>query len=411
VRRFLGSFPASGPVIIEGTAPEPAHELLHPVTPVRCLASLSIRHHAALALLLVGAKLGLYWLAAHTHGGLPAAMCRWDCDWYISVAIDGYDAKPHVDGDQANWAFFPLYPLAVRAMRLLLPQPVLAGIATSVLAFAGFALLSSAYLRETRQHSDPWLWIFFILTLPFSLYFYIPYSESLYLLLATASLFVLHQRRPLGSGILLGIFTAARPTAILLVPVLVMERLRHAATGFRPGLTRGQRIVILADAALPVALAPLGLFAFMALLWYRMGDPLAFSHVQAAWDRHLRDPLSQIWSGLLACDWKRLFDQGRQSSSYGASFALLGFILAGWLFWQRRLIEAWFSLATLLLCLSTGFEALPRYLFGNPANLFAMFDLLERLRPKPLRWLVLAAMAVLQAVLLLAWFRHVDFLI
>jgi hypothetical protein len=42
--------------------------------------------------------------------------------------------------------------------------------------------------------------------------------------------------------------------------------------------------------ALGAALIPLGLFAYMGLLWILRGDPLYFTHVQSHWDRHLAFP-------------------------------------------------------------------------------------------------------------------------
>jgi hypothetical protein len=38
-----------------------------------------------------------------------------DAWWYRSIAVDGYD-RARVNGRPANWAFFPLYPLLVRAL-------------------------------------------------------------------------------------------------------------------------------------------------------------------------------------------------------------------------------------------------------------------------------------------------------
>ena len=49
------------------------------------------------------------------------SLCQWDCGWYLGIVQHGYDAAPHlVDGWwQANWAFFPLYPLLVRGLDAL----------------------------------------------------------------------------------------------------------------------------------------------------------------------------------------------------------------------------------------------------------------------------------------------------
>jgi hypothetical protein len=38
---------------------------------------------------------------------------RWDCFWYGSIFLHGYDAVPvrNPAGDAAYWAFYPLFPL------------------------------------------------------------------------------------------------------------------------------------------------------------------------------------------------------------------------------------------------------------------------------------------------------------
>ena len=43
-------------------------------------------------------------------------LCSWDCGWYQNIAEHGYHAQPteHPLGE-ANWAFFPLFPLLARA--------------------------------------------------------------------------------------------------------------------------------------------------------------------------------------------------------------------------------------------------------------------------------------------------------
>src|SRR6185436_6854967 len=52
----------------------------------------------------------------------PAA--RWDSAWYLAIAGDGY-------GEGQRAAFFPLYPLLVRAGGWVLGSPVVAGLLVS----------------------------------------------------------------------------------------------------------------------------------------------------------------------------------------------------------------------------------------------------------------------------------------
>ena len=66
---------------------------------------------------------------------LAAPAARWDAAWYLVIAHDGY--RPSLGAATASrTAFFPLYPLGLRAISLLGFPPVLAGVLLSVCALA-----------------------------------------------------------------------------------------------------------------------------------------------------------------------------------------------------------------------------------------------------------------------------------
>ena len=74
---------------------------------------------------------------------LAAPAARWDAAWYLVIAHYGY--RPDLGTATAQRAaFFPLYPLGVRAISALAVPPVLAG----VLLFAGCACAGA--LRNHR---------------------------------------------------------------------------------------------------------------------------------------------------------------------------------------------------------------------------------------------------------------------
>ena len=65
-------------------------------------------------------SLGVQEIISLRWGGIVAASCRWDCFWYQDIARNGYSSIPRLYDDfrpaQANWAFFPLYPLLTYLM-------------------------------------------------------------------------------------------------------------------------------------------------------------------------------------------------------------------------------------------------------------------------------------------------------
>ena len=372
----------------------------------------------ALALIAVAGvliKLLLIWIASHWFDGLSVALCHWDCAWYLRTATSGYDLEPMTTPPtqgQANWAFFPLYILAVRAARAVTGLSIVeSGILVSVLCFTGFLIASLEYRRITRPHSGQLAWIAFALTFPFTFYFFIPYSESAYALIATLVLIGIAAHRPSLTGVSGALLSATRPTGILLMPCIAVERglvaWRHVrAMRRRPSAL--EVASILGDALLPLALVPIGLTAFMAYLYLRTGDALAFSHVQVGWNRHLHNPLMVLVSGYRQWDWHRVTTA--TSLSYGAAAATIGFAIAGYLALRHRWMEAYFCAASLLLAVSTGLDSIPRYLTGNPVFLFAIYDLIDRLELRR-KVGVLVLLALIQAWLLWLWFHSVNILI
>src|SRR5438132_1535168 len=61
--------------------------------------------------------------------GLIALWCRWDCGWYVQTAQAGYMLAPLADGsNQANWAFWPLFPLLIRGVTFLTANYVVSAV-------------------------------------------------------------------------------------------------------------------------------------------------------------------------------------------------------------------------------------------------------------------------------------------
>lgn len=369
----------------------------------------------ALALIagLTVVRLTLYALAAQPWGGFEAGMCQWDCEWYVHTIEQGYDPEPRLrpDEDLTNWAFFPLFPLLAWMLRLVTKLPAFwAGTLVSAACFVGFAVVALRYRALTRgpqSRGDDLTWLTMLTVYPFGFYFFVPYTEALFLLLTVLLLLAIRTRRAAEAGWATALLTAARPTGILAVPCLVVERMWHARLAFRPGVSWSGRLRVLADCAFPLALAPLGLALYMVYLYWLTGDALAFSHVQAAWDREFFDPLRRFYWALAKNDWLNMFDPaGPQSESYSAFFVVVAGVACLWLLWQRLPVECWLLGAPVLLALTTSIDSIPRYVTGNPVFLLVLGDLMDRVRPLAIRIALAAAAVLLQAYLLRAWFNN-----
>ncbi len=213
-----------------------------------------------------------------------APLARWDSVWYLRIADSGYgDSAPRA-------AFFPLYPLLVRAVATPFGASaaalLLAAYAISLAAFAGalFLLYRLTELELGRRLARPTLLL--LALFPAAVYFGAPYSESLFLLLAVGAFYAARSGRWAWAGTCAGLASATRSAGLLLlIPLAVL---------WWDSRQRRPR-----DAAW-LALAPLGIAAYAAWLGLVEGDALRFLDVQEAWSRELTAPLAGAWDGFVA---------------------------------------------------------------------------------------------------------------
>ena len=207
----------------------------------------------------------------YTDRPLLASLTSWDGVYYLGIAADGYRAGP-VNGPYPNIVFFPLYPLAVRAVAAPLGGDVaLAGVL--VANAAGLAALFVAYaLARRRLGSDAALLATTLVALqPGAVAFAMTYSDSLFLLLAVGALFCAERDQRPAAGTLAALAALARlQGALLIVPLLLLFAARD---GRKP------------HASWLWALGgPLGLVAFAAFIGGVTGEPLALLTAQSIWD-------------------------------------------------------------------------------------------------------------------------------
>jgi hypothetical protein len=271
----------------------------------------------------------------------------------------------------------------------------------SNLLFLAFILLAVVYLRRTRQEPDALLWVGMIVLFPFGYIFSAIYSEGLFALLTVSALLLLVQRRVLLASVVTALLCATRPTGVLMLVLIIVDRGRHLWRG----RARADRAALLGETLLPIAVAPLGLSLYMLAQYWATGDALAFNHVQVLWEREWAGPLAMLMRGLGAWDWQNiLVPKGLPSESYDSAWALLGLAASGWMVWRRRFAEAWLCAASILLPLSTGLHSLPRFVATNPFFLFALFDLLTMLRSARVMGWVFGTAGLLHGVVLVFWF-------
>lgn len=219
--------------------------------------------------------------------GLPFdALAQWDAGWYGEIAANGYWLSP---GHQSPVAYFPLYPLLIRALTWLhLNRWVAASAITFCAGLAGLSVMHR-WLSKVAPAQAVTAWLL-VVSYPYAVYLYgVVYSDALFVLLVVSAFLALESDRPIVAMVLGALATACRPVAPALVVGLVARSLeRRIRSGGKV------RVVDLVP-----GLAGLGLLAYMLFLQQRFGDPLAFAHVQGApgWEQ------SPGWDAWLKTEW------------------------------------------------------------------------------------------------------------
>ena len=149
------------------------------------------------------------------------AYYRWDSGWYTEISQKGYSYSPD---RQSSVAFWPLYPLSIRAAHVitnLRPGKVaydlsilFAFLATIVI----YRLARLDYPEKTSQYA-----IFFILFWPASYFLVAVYPESLFVFLAALSLYLGRKKKWFWAGIVAALLALTKPYGVFMAPTLMAE--------------------------------------------------------------------------------------------------------------------------------------------------------------------------------------------
>lgn len=324
---------------------------------------------------------------------------QWDTGWYMGVAAVGYTPVPE-PGGQANWAFFPAYPVLSAALAQLTGLPLFpAMLVVSNLSFLGALFLIHRFAREEFDVRTADLTVTLICAVPGSYIFSSAYTESLFLLGLSGCLLLLRAHRWLAAGGVAALVVLTRNVGVgLLLPFAVTAApgvftLARQVVGGRPE-SRGpfvrEVLRIAAGAALPL----LALAGFCLFLYFRTGDPLAFLSAQKAWGRSIGNPLAWAAAPLIT---------GHLPVNEVFSFAAcwLSLSLVAALALMRRWPLCALAAFLALVPLSTGLTSYARYcLVALPLFLAAA----RLLAPRPAAaGAVLIACATLNGFLMVAW--------
>lgn len=251
---------------------------------------------------------------AHPFSGWPASglldivlspLAKWDALHYLAIAFGGYSGSaPTLPPVEVRPAFFPLYPGLTRVASdfgasagLVLIMAYVISLAAFLAALVLMHRLAVIEIGERNARAALMLFAFF----PAAFFFGLPYTESLFLLLAVAVFLAAREGRWALVGVSLALASATRvPGLLLVIPAALLYLYgpregghRRDASGIRP------RFAVRPDAAW-LLLAPLGIIAYSVYLHFALGNALAWQDAQQYFGRHTFDPATGAWNGIRA---------------------------------------------------------------------------------------------------------------
>jgi hypothetical protein len=331
--------------------------------------------------------------AADPHAGatgLDRLLSRhvyWDSRYYLSIAARGYDdpqmdavsstANPDDPGaapkrEQPGWitlnyAFFPAYPMAIRALSeplaILGLTPVgtniLAGLLISFGGTLGAMLALRELVRDDTAGGDGLRAAFYLLVWPASAFLAQVYTEGLFLGLSFGALALLRRKRWLWAAVLGAFATWTRATGVLLLIPFVWAwfaegRLRTLLR--RPTLGEAGRLFCAGAPAL-------------AYLVWRATLGGRFTLVEQHYFAREAFAVARSWNSWVSAA-QALVDGGAQVRAYNLVefFALAAGIAASALLWRRDRPLALYGLAVIAVALTSGdYLGMTRYVLSVPA--------------------------------------------
>lgn len=225
-----------------------------------------------------------------------------DAQWYLAIAENGYPDRNELAANVRydlrmiersrdavlKYAFFPLWPMVIRATQLAFADVNVAGfVAANLLSFVALLVLYRLVTARMGSEIGFWTTVLFAAS-PFAMFLHVPFSESLFLFLAVLTFSACERESWLLTGIVVGLGVVTRPNGIAMGVVPVTYLIVHGIR--RPEWLRAQfpKVLWLAVAAIPPSL----------FLWHnyvKMGSAFIFTEVIDWWGYDEKSLWDNLW--------------------------------------------------------------------------------------------------------------------
>ena len=281
-----------------------------------------------------------------------------DANWYEAIAQRGYERIPYAGDKPHNWAFFPLFPMLWRMAAYLTGEFPLTGMVLShifflaALFFVHRSALAFGFTTAIADRSVAYLAIF-----PTSYFYSMPLTESLFLLLTAACIYLAKRGRWWTAGVIGALASATRAPGILVLPALMIIYWQAFGGDWRD--KKAWAAALWRKELASLLIVPLGIVSYMIFLHAITGNAFAFKDILGAWGRssgfflitlvrYFTNPL------LIAASW-----DFRVLNAAGACLALAGGVML--LKWRQWALGVYTLLAVIATLSSLVLQSQARY--------------------------------------------------
>ena len=195
-----------------------------------------------------------------------------DSKHYLDIARDWYLSSGDIDR-LVQLVFLPGYPVAVRAMNAIIGNYLISGLLVSALCFAGAGCVFYKLVRLDLPHDSAMKALIFLCVSPAAFFFVAPMSESLFLLLCLACVYLTRRGKFLPACVFGALAAFTRSLGIVLMVYVLFELIATRAK------TRNYFCLLI---------IPLGFAAYCLINYQVAGDAFKFMEYQSEhWNQQL----------------------------------------------------------------------------------------------------------------------------
>jgi len=209
----------------------------------------------------------------------------WDSAWYVDIIRNGYTGVPKESAGFVDYAFSPLYPFLSKTLVFAV------GEFGAALVISNISFIASSYLvylisRDYAGEAYAKRVLVALMVFPTSFLFSAALSESLFFLISLAIVFAVQKGKVWATAMLGFLAPLARPFGVVALLPILSEAIKK------------RRV----RDAVPLVFPVLGLFAWIGWVYQLTGRWTATWEAQAAWGRHLSNPVTLVRNVFFAHD-------------------------------------------------------------------------------------------------------------